>query len=353
MIQSVEIKNFKCLKDFQIDLGKFNVLIGPNDSGKTAFLHALLVISVTGMQGRLLLKDTASKAGIELGEFVWNGAKTGSVFLTVRGIPQASLSIPAASGTVTLPRPDHANPPSFASNLLSEDGKFLKLDDRAPDGSEWTRYWFSKVVGKASYYRFSPSALRADSPMIGNLQMSVMGQGLPTFLEEFLRSDRRGFFAMEEDFSERFPEYGIQIEKVGGNNSLKFKARSGQLLGAGDVSDGVLFYLAFLAITHQPNSPQILLIEEPENGVHHARLEQIVRALKDVAKRKGVQVCLTTHSPYLVDLVEPEDVRVFQKDPKDGSVTARPLTSFKDVDEMKKHFMSGEIWTMLSEKEGV
>ena len=45
MIKRLTIKNFKCLRDIDISLGNFNVLIGPNDTGKTSFLDALLMLS--------------------------------------------------------------------------------------------------------------------------------------------------------------------------------------------------------------------------------------------------------------------------------------------------------------------
>ena len=41
MIDRIHIQNFKCLRDVEVELGAFNVLIGPNDSGKTSFLEAI------------------------------------------------------------------------------------------------------------------------------------------------------------------------------------------------------------------------------------------------------------------------------------------------------------------------
>ncbi len=41
MIDKIHIQNFKCLRDVEVELGPFNVLIGPNDSGKTSFLEAI------------------------------------------------------------------------------------------------------------------------------------------------------------------------------------------------------------------------------------------------------------------------------------------------------------------------
>jgi predicted ATP-dependent endonuclease of OLD family len=93
----------------------------------------------------------------------------------------------------------------------------------------------------------------------------------------------------------------------------------------------------------------MLLIEEPETGVHHASLKDIVETLKQLSTEKGVQVILTTHSPYLLDHVEAENVHVFTKDPEEGAVHAKRLSEFEDVADMKSHFMSGEIWSILAE----
>src|SRR5436309_1292478 len=41
MIESVAVQRFKCLEDVRVAVGPFNVLIGPNDSGKSSFLQAI------------------------------------------------------------------------------------------------------------------------------------------------------------------------------------------------------------------------------------------------------------------------------------------------------------------------
>ena len=135
-------------------------------------------------------------------------------------------------------------------------------------------------------------------------------------------------------------------------DSIGFRTTYGNLLSADNVSDGVILALAYMAICHQPDPPSILLIEEPETGVHYASLEKIVSMLRQLSDEKHVQIIMTTHSPYLLDCVKPEDVRVFAKD-DEGAVRAARLSDYPDVDEMKKHFMTGEIWTELDEKEVV
>ena len=155
---------------------------------------------------------------------------------------------------------------------------------------------------------------------------------------------------MEKEFYKRFPYYKkLILDKKGSHIVLKFLTRYGEKLSADGVSDGVILSLAFLALAHNPTPPNILLVEEPENGVHHASLKDIVGTLKKLTEEKGVQVILTTHSPYLLDLVEPEEVRVFTKD-DEGAVHAKKMSEAPEVEDMKKHFMTGEIWSCLSEE---
>ena len=131
---------------------------------------------------------------------------------------------------------------------------------------------------------------------------------------------------------------------------LMFRTKHGQYLPAHSVSDGVFLSLAFIALTYLSDPAHILLIEEPENGVHHTSLKEIVTTLRNLGKVHSVQVILTTHSPYLLDLVKPEEVRLFRKD-TEGAVHAVKMSDLPDVQDMKKHFMTGEIWTGMSEEE--
>jgi len=133
---------------------------------------------------------------------------------------------------------------------------------------------------------------------------------------------------------------------------IAFKTREGVLLPAEAVSDGVMLSLAYIALGHAPEPPRVMLIEEPENGIHHASLKETIGTLHALATDKGVQVILTTHSPYLLDQVEPEEVRAFSKD-KEGAVHARKLSDIDDVETMKKDFMTGEIWGILTEAQGI
>jgi predicted ATPase len=106
--------------------------------------------------------------------------------------------------------------------------------------------------------------------------------------------------------------------------------------------------LAFVALAHHPTPPRVILIEEPETGVHPKRLEEIVRLLREITQGKhgehAAQVILTTHSPYLLDYVslDTDQVLVFRRN-DDGSRSAEPA----DPERLKlflDEFKLGEVW---------
>jgi predicted ATPase len=106
-----------------------------------------------------------------------------------------------------------------------------------------------------------------------------------------------------------------------------------------------MLVLAYLAILYSPDPPRVLLIEEPENGVHPRRLVDVLRILKELVSEQGkTQVLLTTHSPYVVDLFKPEEVTLCLKE-RDGAVTTHRLSESKSVREQIDIFHLGEIWT--------
>lgn len=341
MITSMHIQNFKCFKDFHIDLAPFNVLIGMNDTGKTAFLQAIRLFTALEPGESLEAKHLSEMLGLKIGpKALWHHGKS-------------EVSIKSCAG-------DKKSGRAWAFEVKSADkGDVFQLDAVDPedetlkdeyDQMDW-RDIFAEYVGYARYYRFDPKALKAVS-LVRSESMTETGKGLPTLLAKLSMADRPAFAEIEESFRQRFPQYeaiAIKPATLGDKDAfaLSFKTVHGPVFAADAVSDGVILSLAFIALAHSPKPPSMLLIEEPENGIHYTSLKDCIKTLKKLSDDKTVQVILTTHSPYLLDCVEPEDVRVFCKQ-DDGSVHAGKLTDHADVEGLKKYFMTGEIWTELN-----
>ena len=350
MITSIHIENFKCFKHFDIDLGRFNVLVGPNDSGKTAFLQAVTMVGAGGPNEAWILSSLTEKVGVTAGTVnLWRSDTSSPIVIQANGGPWEQPGNDRRYRHVT--SKDGAD---FRSEVrVQPDFPPVPPEKESPDPAS-LKNWMREAIGSISYYAFDPDDLRQPkAPTTDTFHMTRTGLGLPTFLQDVSNENREGFFALEQAFYARFPDYEriiIHKENVGGHvgYALNLRTRHGEVLPAGSVSDGVLLSLAYIAICYQPEPPGILLIEEPETGVHYGSLKEIVEMLKHLSNEKHVQVILTTHSPYLLDRVEPEEVRVFAKD-EDGAVHAVELSKDPEVEDLKKHLMTGEIWTEFDE----
>ena len=359
MIKHIHIENFKCFKDFDLDLGPFNVLVGPNDSGKSTLLEAIRILEASCLRSptnntqleaqgyphfansAFTHSDSTNPIRIRASEACGHSVASSQVDLHYHG--RKSVDAP-----IQVKLTGHDNPQD--ATVTKE--KLLQ---------DWTR----QCIGKVAAFRLEPSQLRQhsrkfrsdarglNSPWLDALDIS--GKGFPTFLHDFITAKRHRFFEMENRFYKSFPAYeSIHVIDVGPAEmtiwKLVFKSAFGQELEATEVSDGTMLYLAYLAIAYEADGPTMLLVEEPENGIHHRSLEDVVSVLRKLSEDEDKQVILTTHSPYLLDLVKPEEVKVFHKK-ADGSVEAKAMSDYEEVQVMKKHFMTGEIWTALGEEE--
>lgn len=147
--------------------------------------------------------------------------------------------------------------------------------------------------------------------------MEASGFGLALCLDDLLGYDRDAFDRLEEQFRELFPAVRsikllsepafkapaddpeqIPLFQRAEGKGVHLQYADGSVIPAAQLSDGVLLVLAYLAILHSPAPPRVLLIEEPENGIHPQRLRQVLDILRSlVENQRHTQVLLTTHSP--------------------------------------------------------
>lgn len=92
---------------------------------------------------------------------------------------------------------------------------------------------------------------------------------------------------------------------------------------AQQMSDGTLKVFTYLLMLSMPNPSPFICIEEPENGLYHKLLETLADEFREYAtgKANSPQVFITTHQPYFVNNLNPEEVWIIEKGP-DGFSTA-------------------------------
>ena len=91
---------------------------------------------------------------------------------------------------------------------------------------------------------------------------------------------------------------------------------------AQQMSDGTLKIFAYLLMLNDPSPPPFICIEEPENGLYHKLLEVLAAEFRRHAtgEKDTPQIFVTTHQPYLVDALKPDEVWILEKG-EDGFAT--------------------------------
>lgn len=165
---------------------------------------------------------------------------------------------------------------------------------------------------------FTPDAARS-LPMAGpQRHLNVHGDNLGNVVQFMEREHPAKFSAILARIASKIPGIAkIDTQRTeDGRLLLRFNDSSFEdPFFAHQMSDGTLKVFAYLLLLEDPEPPPFLCIEEPENGLYHKLLEALASEFRSHAntKGKGSQIFLTTHQPYLVDALNPDEVWVMEK----------------------------------------
>lgn len=312
-IRRVEIENVGPIARAAIELQPLHALIGPNDTGKSSVLRAL-----AWFRGQSYpLGSTTPEVRVWLAERGSN-----------RPIPYFAWARPGFQSALGNIYPDGAAPP---------------ID-------ESVRRLFGEATQTSRVLRLDPDALRQPSPLITTGEPIAFrddrGTGLPAIYDALLTRDLDGFNAINSDLRRLFPTIkALTLQNpTSGTKALSIKLTSGVEVGTGEMSEGLLYWLAYAALPYM-NAGGLLLVEEPENGLHPARITDVMRVLKEISKT--TQVVLATHSPLVINELQPEQVTVLTRDPDKGTI-ATPISQTPGFAERSKVYALGELWLSYS-----
>lgn len=368
MLQSFHIQNFKCLRDTTLDLGPFTVLIGPNDSGKTSILDALRLLGqtftrpFTEVLGKINEGNALTWRRQSGTDIRWTMAlRTADRGFDYRfAFPSLAEEI-RTGGKHALSTSPQINQASLASQKRSDETLLRAiLNYPAPPGLVF-RTHVEPLISELIYlprYRLDPDALRIPAVPQPDAVLSPSGDNLVAVLDRLISGpDRTAIAELERNLNAAIPTLrGISLRTAeAGKKSLEFVlAGPGKPLTTipcAHASDGAMLLTAYLALAYS-EQPGMLLIEEPENGLHPSRLQAVVEMLRKLSTGevgpRPRQVILTTHSPLLLNYTKPDEVRIVRRDPEEGTKVT-PLTAVPDISKLLEEFGVGELWYLLGE----
>jgi len=347
MITSVRIRNFKSFRDVEVALSPFNVLVGPNMSGKSNFVQAFQLLRRICFPSEPGLWGVANAFPGGFHEHTWKGGESNVMAIGLRGDnpdPATGAGAPwdyqleliaDERGAIRILRESLSVEDSqliVAQNgyrsLMNKNGRQVisPLDPaRAAIEYEvpnWDGSFLRRILASTYFYRLVPRFIRNINPTAAPPFLSQHGENLSAWLMHLQTRYTDAFARIRQVCQDVLPDctdlftWPTQQATVLPASREKCLKRPVTLA---DMSDGELVFIALLSVLFSPPDlrPAVCFIEEAENHLHPRLIEVLVEILRqlqgDWEPAKATQVIATTHSPYLVDRLLLEEVIVFQK----------------------------------------
>ena len=362
-LESVRIRGFRSLADVELsNLGATSVLIGSNGSGKSNFMRFFEMLS-------WMVRSR------KLGEFVEKyGGADDQLFrgnsLTPRMEAEVTLRTGAGRNDYRFSL-THAHPDRF---MFTEEAFRFSRSDRSTEapwnylGSGHREAAIVEAAHSAPSSEVNPDTARVIVHLLrscsvyqfhdtsdtsnfkkrweadDNNSFRTHGGNLAAVLHRLEQEDIRRFELICQHISRVLPVFDrFQIEESYGKVLLRWKARgSDKTFGAHITSDGSLRFFALVTLLNLPNEmlPDVLLLDEPELGLHPVAIALVGNMIKSLAQ--DVQIIVATQSPLLVDVFELDEIVVLDLD--EGRSVFRRLDSNEYRTWLDESFTPGELW---------
>jgi predicted ATPase len=346
-LRKIKIEGFKSIESAELRLGSLNVVIGANGSGKSNFIGAFRLLE------RVLSRNLQSFIASEPDRFLYHGSKlTPALCMDLDfGDSYYGFKLKAFQDTLIFEYEC-----AEYSGLWS-DGEPISVghkESKLEESENYRQHEISEsefVLPKAKdllVYHFhdtsdsSPAKRTCD--IDNNRFFRPDAANLPAYLYWLQEKHQVQFRHIEEHirlvapFFDRFDlapsrlnEQKIKLEWRQKSSDAYFDAYS--------LSDGTLRFICLATLLLQPSPPALILLDEPELGLHPFAIRILAEMLEAASKK--VQVILATQSVTLLNHFDPKDVIVAENDGL--------KTTFQRLDEEKlklwlEEFSLGELW---------
>ncbi len=351
-LDKIRIKGFRSIKDQTVVLGPINILIGGNGSGKSNFIEAFKLLREIS-EGRL--EDYVKRAGgaqriLHFGTKVTESLQLKAYFND--SVDQYEISLEPTEVGGLSPMREIASywNKSYSqpyNRLLSSFGAEAAISKTNIDGvsayvkdalSSWRVYHFHDTGPS------SPMKRIAD--VDDNRFLRPDGSNLAAFLY-FLKEAHEAEYTLIRNTVKRiapfFDDFVLEPRALDEERiRLEWKhINSDEFFDVSSFSDGTLRFIALAVLLLQPVKfrPSVILVDEPELGLHPAAITLLGGLVRQASVKS--QVILSTQSPFLLDHFAPDDVVVADRE-AGSSVFSRLDTAA--LSGWLEEFSLGELW---------
>ncbi|MFZ4827677.1 MAG: AAA family ATPase [Phototrophicaceae bacterium] len=375
-IESLHVKNYRALQDLTLkDLTPLTVFLGANGSGKSTILDIFAFLSECFAEGlrrawdrRNRFRELRSRGSNEPITFEIKYRETPDMpLITYHLSIDEDVKGPfVRQEWLSWRRKEHGKPFRFL-DFQSGEGRVISGDDPDESGERIEERLSSpdvlavSTLGQlAKHPRVNAlrqfimgwylSYLTADNtrvlPQSGpDEHLSPTGDNLPNVIQYLHEQHPDLLETILTRLSARVPRLErVEVEStIDGRLVLQIKdAPFDKPILSKFASDSTLKMLAYLTVLYDPNPPQWMGIEEPENHLHPRLLMGLAEECRRASSRS--QLMVTTHAPYFVDGLKPKELWVLYRD-KHGYTQAKRASDMPAINDLMNHgALLGNLW---------
>ncbi len=318
MIKEIKIENFKSIESLNLELGRLNVFIGANGSGKSNILEGIAFGSVALMgynldNGYLEYKGVRfdrlfaqSAFGKEKKrEIITSFKNTEGKFLKVRATiyPSAWRLEKSSSDDVTAGERKNIQIPEYDLPITTDHIAKLVNHDRV-----------ANLIDKFNlkdFLIFAPeNSILRNSPGEGHIMpLGVKGEGLFNHLVELLKKEPEILKPLTENL--RLLDWfdGFEVSKEERRIKIKdqYLEDGLQYFDQRSANEGFLYLLFYLTLFISNYTPKFFAIDNIDNAMNPKLGRELIKILAKLAKEHEKQTILTTHNPSVLDGLDLND----------------------------------------------
>ena len=356
-LQKIEVEGFKLIQKMELQLEAVNVLIGANGAGKSNFISLFKMLNVMALEH---LQYFIGQAGGADAILHFGAKNTPLMKVTLDFVDSKNFTHCyyicleyAAPDTLIFAeeRLSFQKSPTYEKKeiLLGAGHKESKLSEKFEDLENPLKK-VMHILALCQVFQFHDTSETARIRRAGNINDNI-----------FLRNDAGNLAAFlymlkesEVDYYKKivstirlaaphFHDFELYPDKINPNTILLDwrQKNSDYLFGPHQISDGLLRMMALTTLLYQPEDslPKLIIIDEPELGLHPYAINLLVGMIRKVSTR--CQVILATQSESLVNQFEPEDIIVVERE--NGASNFKRQNK-EELKEWLKEYTLSELW---------
>jgi len=355
MLQKIEIENYKSIKKVEIKISNINILIGSNGAGKSNFITFFKLLNS-------LIKE-------KLQNYIAEESGANNIFH--HGLKNSEY----LKSRIEFKKNGHHNEYKFLLKANNNGGVYFEKESASyyheKYGEKYGKYniatgntetnlfldsrktaeYLKKHIGKFKLYHFHDTGKTALVKQSFNIHDNEIlyedARNLASFLFRLKMKEPKVLDKIVKTIRLIAPYFDGFVLKPSVFNEeeirLGWKEKdSDMLFNASHLSDGTLRMICLITLFLQPNPPKIIILDEPELGLHPFALTVLSDLIKKVSKEE-VQVIISTQSVPLIENFTIDDIIIVEKQGRESTFKRPDKEFLKDwIDE----YTLGELWEM-------